>query len=124
MRSTMAAAKSFRDLFVWQRGIGLTETIYRLTSQFPKHEIYGLTSQLRRATASIPSNIAEGHGRDFTKEYLHHLSYAMGSLAEVETLVVIASRLAYLTPQSHDSVIRECDELGRMIRAIQKSLRG
>jgi four helix bundle protein len=118
------ATKSFRDLIIWQRGIGLTETIYRLTQDFPKHETYGLSSQLRRAAASIPSNIAEGYGRDSTKEYLHHLSYAIGSLAEVETLLVISSRLNYRTNSVLGPVVNECDEMGRMIRAIQKSLRG
>ena len=113
------APKSFRDLLDWQRGIGLTEMIYRSTQDFPKHETYGLSSQVRRAAASIPSNIAEGHSRDSTKEYLHHLSYAMGSLAEVETLLVIASRLNYFTVPALNSALRECDEIGRMVRAIR-----
>jgi four helix bundle protein len=117
------AVKSFRDLVVWQRGIAFAEKIYRLSHDFPKHETYGLTNQLRRAAVSIPSNIAEGHERDSTKEYLHHLSYATGSLAEVETLVVIASRLEYLPQNQIETILRECDELERMIHAIQRSLK-
>ena len=117
------AVKSFRDLIVWQRGVQFAESIYRLTRQFPKDETYGMTSQLRRAAVSISSNIAEGHERDSTKEYLHHLSYAIGSIAEVETLVVIASRLGYLPQDTAKLLASECDELERMIHAIQKTLR-
>jgi four helix bundle protein len=74
----------------------LVEIIYRLTQNFPKHEIYGLTSQIQRAAVSVPSNIAEGHTREHTKEFLHHLSIAQASLAELETQLEIAARLNYL----------------------------
>ena len=77
--------KSYRDLRVWQAGMDLVVRVYRLTQGFPTHELYGLTSQMRRAAVSIPSNIAEGHTRESSKEYLHHLSIAQGSLAELET---------------------------------------
>lgn len=76
---------SFRDLRVWQAGIDLVEQVYRLTARFPREEIYGLTSQIQRAAVSIPSNIAEGHTREHSKEYLQHLSIAQASLAELET---------------------------------------
>ena len=75
--------KSFRELRVWQRAVDLVERIYLLTQKFPRDEIYGLTSQIRRAVVSIPSNIAEGHTREHLKEYLHHLSMAQASLAEI-----------------------------------------
>jgi len=117
------ATRSFRDLHVWKRGIELTEAIYRLTAKFPKQEMYGLSSQLQRAAVSVPANIAEGHGRDSTREYLHHLSYSMGSLAELETLLEIASRLNYILAPALADVIRETTAIGKMIRAIQKSLR-
>ena len=78
------AVQSYRQLIVWQKALELVKIIYNLTNNFPKAEIYGLTSQVRRAAVSIPSNIAEGQGRDSTKEFLHHLSIAYGSLMEVE----------------------------------------
>src|SRR6187401_1440650 len=92
------AVRNYRELKVWQHSIELSASIYQLTSGFPKEELYGLTSQMRRAAVSIPSNIAEGHSRESTKEYLHHLSFALGSLAELETQLVIAERLKYVSP--------------------------
>jgi four helix bundle protein len=98
LRSPAPLVKSFRDLRVWQRSLELVEEIYRVSAGFPQHEIYGLTNQLRRAAVSVPSNIAEGHTREHTKEYLHHVSMAQASLAEIETQLEIASRLKYLSP--------------------------
>lgn len=83
---------SFRDLKVWQAGIDLTEQVYKLTCQFPREETYGLTSQVRRAVVSIPSNIAEGHGRDSSKEFLHFLSIAVGSLFEARNSIIDSSK--------------------------------
>jgi four helix bundle protein len=99
LRSPAPLVKSFRDLRVWQRSLELVEEIYRVSAGFPQHEIYGLTNQLRRAAVSVPSNIAEGHTREHTKEYLHHVSMAQASLAEIETQLEIASRLKYLSPE-------------------------
>ena len=87
--------KSFRDLRVWQRAMDLVEMIYKVSVDFPRSETYGLTSQIRRAAISVPSNIAEGHSRKHTKEYLRFLSVAQGSLAELQTQIEIASRLGY-----------------------------
>jgi four helix bundle protein len=87
---------SYRDLKVWQLSMDLAEHIYCLTDSFPKHEVYQLSSQMQRAVVSIPSNIAEGHARDFTKEFLRHLSIALGSLAELETQGIIAERRIYI----------------------------
>ena len=115
--------RSFRDLHVWKRGIELTEAIYRVTASFPKQEMYGLSSQLQRAAVSVPANIAEGHGRDSTREYLHHLSYSMGSIAELETLLEIALRLKYVSSAAMSEIVQETTALGKMIRAIQKALR-
>ena len=82
--------KSYRDLRVWQAAMNLVEQVYRLTRAFPKQETYGFSSQMQRAAVSIPSNIAEGHTREHLKEYLHHLSIAQASLAELETQLEIA----------------------------------
>src|SRR6266481_4327391 len=90
--------KSLRELRVWQKAVDLVEQIYLITQKFPKEETYGLTSQVRRAVVSIASNIAEGHTREHLKEYLHHLSMAQASLAEVETQLEIGVRLKYIIP--------------------------
>jgi len=121
----MGAINSFRDLNVWKSGIVLVKNIYQLTRSFPKDELYGPTSQIRRAAVSIPSNIAEGHSRGFTKEYLHHLAIALGSLAEVETQLVLARELNMAPGQFEliEHELQACDELGRQIRNLIKSLR-
>ena len=89
-------SSSVRDLEVWQRGIELVEAIYPVSGRFPKTEVYGLTSQMRRAAISVPSNIAEGHARASTKEYLRYISIAQGSLAEIDTQLELAGRLGYV----------------------------
>ncbi len=87
--------KGYRDLKVWQLGVALAKEVYLLTRGFPKHEVYGLSSQAQRAAVSIPANIAEGHARDSTREYLQHVSIAQGSLAELETHLILAESLNY-----------------------------
>jgi four helix bundle protein len=84
------AIQSFRDLRVWQAGMNLVTAVYQLTRTFPREELYSLTSQMRRAAVSVPSNMAEGHTRESSKEYLHHLSIAQASLAELQTQLEIA----------------------------------
>ncbi len=116
------AVLNYQELVAWQKAMDLVETIYRATKQFPKEEIYTLTSQIRRAAVSIPSNIAEGQGRRSTKEFLNHLSIAYGSLREVETQILIASRLGYLTQDSLKDVMNLCAEVGRLINGLSKSL--
>ena len=86
-------AQSYRDLIAWQKGVDLVEGIYRATQSWPREETYSLTDQVRRAAVSVPANIAEGHGRHSTKEFLQHLGIASGSLCEAETHLVIANRL-------------------------------
>ncbi len=115
--------QSFQDLKVWQQGIELVELVYQVTSKFPSSEMYGLTSQLRRSSVSIPSNIAEGHGRDSTREYLHHLSFARGSLAELHTELIIAERLNYIPQTLAADLFNRIDSLSRMLRGLQRSLR-
>jgi four helix bundle protein len=113
---------SFRDLRVWQLSMELVEIIYRLTQNFPKHEIYGLTSQIQRAAVSVPSNIAEGHTREHTKEFLHHLSIAQASLAELETQLEIAVRLKYLAKDEFDRVLVLVVALGKQQYALRNAL--
>jgi four helix bundle protein len=115
--------RNYCDLLVWQKSMDLVETVYRATTDFPKQEMYGLSSQLQRATVSVPANLAEGHGRDSTKEYLRHVSIAVGSLAEVETLLTISERLHYIDRQLHDSLQSACQSIGRMLRNLQRALR-
>ena len=124
-RSTPLAKRirSYRDLDVWQRGIDVVVACYKLTKRFPKDELYGLVSQIRRSAVSIPANIAEGSGRDHTGDYVRHLSFAMGSLAELETHIVIARRLQYLSGAKSQVLLRSTDELGRMLRGLTKKLK-
>lgn len=114
--------KSFRDLRVWQAAMGLVTAVYRLTATFPKHETYGLASQIQRAAVSIPSNIAEGHAREHLKEYLHHLSIAQGSIAELETQFEIAARLNYISPEDLLGILGALASLGRQLYALRNSL--
>lgn len=118
----MAAITSFRDLRVWQAGMNLVEQIYKLTGCFPKSEIYGLSSQVQRAAVSIPSNIAEGYVREGTKEYLHHISIAQASLAELSTQIEIAVRLKYISQQNFLEVSDLATTLSRQLYALRNSL--
>ncbi len=101
----------------------LTVAVYKVTSKFPDSEKYGLVSQLRRASSSVPANIAEGHGRDTTKDYLRHLSIAMGSLCEVETFIQLSRRLEYICDDTLNNLIEKLNKEGKMLRGLQKSLR-
>src|SRR5262249_42002429 len=114
--------KSYRELEVWQKAMDLVVDCYKLASQFPKTELYGLASQLQRPAVSVPANIAEGQGRSHTREFINHLSIAYGSLMEVETHVQIASRLHYLDDPSLDAVLAKTGELGRMLNGLIQSL--
>jgi four helix bundle protein len=114
---------SYRDLKVWQLGMEIAERVYHLTAKFPVDERFGLTSQLRRAAVSVPANIAEGHARAFTKEYLRHLSIAVGSLAEVETYLELSVRLRIGAPTMVNELRGLADEERRMLRGLQRVLR-
>ena len=107
---------------VWQRAMELTALAYRMTLALPVEERYGITSQVRRAAVSVPANIAEGRQRATTKDFLRFLSFAAGSLAELETLVELSSRLYQLKSQEVDALVRQADEVGRMLRSLQQSL--
>ncbi|HEV8369232.1 MAG TPA: four helix bundle protein [Pyrinomonadaceae bacterium] len=114
--------KSFRDLRVWQLAMELVERVYRLTRDFPRHEVYGLSSQIQRAAVSIPSNLAEGHTREHTKEFLHHLSMAQASLAELETQLEIAARLNYVSRNELNPLTELAISLGKQQYALRNSL--
>ncbi|HWQ86346.1 four helix bundle protein [Brevundimonas sp.] len=114
--------QSHRDLKVWQIALDLTETIYRLSSDWPKHEQYGLVSQTRRAAVSVAANIAEGAGRRSTGEFIQFVGIARGSLAEVETLLIIARRLGYVDDAVCKALLTELFELGRMTTGLIHSL--
>ncbi len=115
--------RSYRDLEVWQRGVDLVERIYKLTPSFPSEEKFGLTAQIRRAAVSIPSNIAEGWGRDSTKEYVHFVRIARSSLFEVETQLIIAHRLGYLNEDALKTLLQETDVESRMLLSLIRSLK-
>lgn len=114
--------KYYRKLEVWQKAMDLVLQCYRLTDNYPKHESYGLSNQTQRAAVSIPANIAEGHERQHTKEFLQFLSIAKGSLAELETCVILAQRLKYISNQQVQALLEKTGEVGRMISGLQRSL--
>jgi len=119
----MATIASYRDLDVWSRSMDLVVACYRFTDGFPSREQFGLTSQLRRAASSVPSNIAEGHGRASTGAYLRHLSIAHGSLMELETQIEIARRLGYITEEAWAEASKRSCEIGRMLHGLMRSLK-
>ncbi|MCE9526868.1 MAG: four helix bundle protein [Planctomycetales bacterium] len=118
----MNEVRSYRDLKVWQLGMDLVESIYNLTSSFPPREIYGLTSQMRRASVSVPSNIAEGHSRFSTKEYIRPVSISLGSLAELETQIEVSKRLGFAEAALVMKTLEDCDHVGRMLHNLARSL--
>ncbi len=114
--------RSYRDLEVWKKAMGLVTDVYRLTQAFPKDEMYGLTSQIRRAASSIPANIAEGWGRNMTGEYVQFLRIARGSLLELETHITIAENLGYISQQAGSQVAKRTEEIGKMMCALIASI--
>ena len=113
----------YRELIAWQKAMALVKRVYGLSTFFPSDERFGLTSQVRRAAVSVPSNIAEGQGRDSTAEFIHHLSIAYGSLMEVETQVLIGQDLGYLQEENVTEFLNESAETGRVINGLMRSLR-
>ena len=111
-----------RDLLAWQRAMTLVRDVYRSTSGFPKHELYGLASQLRRAAVSIPSNVAEGANRNSRREFHQFIGVARGSLAEVETQVEIARDLDYLPSRAAEDLLLQIAELGRILTGLRAAL--
>jgi four helix bundle protein len=121
--SGMLKPFTYRDLVVWKQGMDLAAQCYKATAPFPKSELYGLTGQLRRASVSIPSNVAEGHGRRSTKAYLNHVSIAIGSQAECATCVEIATRLGFLDEATQKRVVALSDSVGRLLYGLHRALK-
>jgi four helix bundle protein len=119
----MSSSGSFRDLRVWQEGMKLAREVYRGTANFPKHELYGLTQQIRRAAVSIPSNIAEGKGHRSDKEFAHFLFHARGSLLEPQTQLLIAEELQYLSKEETQRLLAGAEGVGRALSGLINSLR-
>lgn len=119
----MAGIKSYKDLQIWQRSMDLVEKIYRVTGKLPNSEQWGLISQMRRAVVSVPSNIAEGYGRQATGEYRHHLSIGRASLLELETQVILCQRLSFLDEKEVNALINEIEEISRMIASLIAKIR-
>lgn len=116
-------AKSFEDLTLWQKSMNLVEEVYKISSLFPKEEIYGLTSQIRRAAVSIPSNIAEGNTRQSVKEFNHFLTIAQGSLAELKTQLFIAQRLKYVANTESIPILALIEEVTKMLYGLKRFLK-
>ncbi|HVP42827.1 MAG TPA: four helix bundle protein [Terriglobales bacterium] len=111
--------KGHRDLLVWQKSMALVTDIYRVTQSFPQCELYGLTNQIRRAAVSVPSNLAEGHGRTSRKEFHRFVGQARGSLTEVETQLEIARNLNYLTEDNARELLDRASEVARMLNGLK-----
>ncbi|HZX91653.1 MAG TPA: four helix bundle protein [Rudaea sp.] len=113
---------SYRDLIAWQKAMDLVTEVYRVTASMPEAERFGLTSQLRRAAVSVPSMLAEGHARGSTREFVRYVAMAMGSLAEIETQLLICMRLEFANQTSLQKLLAQCDEQNRILRGLTKSL--
>jgi len=117
----MRTASTHRDLFAWREAMVLVELVYRATASFPREEMFGLTAQLRRAAVSVPSNIAEGAGRNSSREFIQFLGITCGSLAEVETQLELAVRLRLLDERC--DVLGQIKRVGRLVRLLRQSLK-
>jgi four helix bundle protein len=118
----MQSIRSYRDLEVWRTAMELAQRCYQLTGGFPKQEVYGLASQIRRAAVSIASNIAEGHSRRSRQAYLNHLSIALGSQSEVEMQIELSCRLGFISKQSAEEILLMAGQVGRMLHALVAAL--
>ena len=115
-------AQSYKDLLVWQKGIALTKLLYELTGRFPTEEKFGLVSQIRRAAVSVPSNIAEGQARHTTGEFIQFISHAEGSVAELDTQLIIAVELGFARADAAAPAFAVIDELRRMLNGLRRKL--
>ena len=121
-RGMAGKIRTYRDLDIWKAGIQLVKDVYKLTEQFPKQEVYGLVSQMRRAGVSIPSNVAEGFRRYHNREYKQFLYISLGSCAELETQATIARELAYISEDKETALLEKLDHISRMISNLVKKL--
>lgn len=113
---------SYRDLKVWQDAMCLAEDCYKLTKSFPKEEMYGMTSQIRRSAVSVAANIAEGHGRESTGSFIQFLRHAQGSLKELETHLLLSERVSLVVAGGARPALERCDTIGKMLRSLIRSL--
>jgi len=120
---TVERINSYRDPRVWRDSMDLAEMMYRVTDGFPRRETYGLASQLRRAAVSVPSDVAEGHTRERTGEYLQYISVAQGSLSEMETQTELAGRFGYVPQQRLDGILGRTAALRRQLYALRNALK-
>lgn len=118
----MSEIKTYKDLLIWQKGIQIVKEIYLICNDFPKDELYGLQSQIKRSSVSIPSNIAEGWGRNYTKNYIQFLKYSRGSLLELETQIIIAKELNFISTEDFDKIQGLITEESKMLNAFIKSI--
>lgn len=116
-------AQHYKDLIAWQKAMDMVDLVYRLTDSFPKREVYSLTDQLRRAAVSVPSNIAEGQAHFKEGEFVHFLRHARGSLAELETQILIAQRQNYASEEKRADLLKRIDELSRILSGLITSIR-
>jgi four helix bundle protein len=116
--------RHYKELKIWQKGMRLTKSIYQLTASFPADEKFGLSAQMRRAAVSVPSNIAEGQARQGTREFLQFLSHASGSLAGLETQLLLSADLGYCRETQTSSISQEIFEMQKMVSAIRSKLAG
>ena len=116
-------SQGFRDLEVWRESLGWVKRVYRLAATFPDQERFGLVGQIQRAAVSVPANVAEGAARDHTKEFLRYLSIARGSLAEVETMILLAIELEYVMEDQCKDLIAKTHEIGRMLTGLQRAMK-
>jgi four helix bundle protein len=114
--------KCYRDLIAWQKAMDLVTEVYDCTQAFPRTEVFGLISQMRRAAVSIPSNVAEGHARQSTGEFRQFLGHALGSLVEVETQILISQRLGYVNSQKSNELLVRTTEIGKIVNGFLRSL--
>jgi four helix bundle protein len=114
--------KSYKDLDVWSMAMSLAESCYRATREFPREETYGMTAQIRRASTSVPANIAEGYGRDQTGSFIQFLRIAQGSARELETHLILAGRVGLLRSKTLSGLLDECESISKMLRSIIRSL--
>ena len=114
--------RSYKDLIVWQKGITLAKLVYRLTERFPSEAKFGIVAQMRRAAVSIPSNIAEGQARRTTGEFIQFISHAEGSLAELDTQLILSIELKFCSESAAESALTLLDEIGRMLNALRRKL--
>lgn len=116
------AVEHYSDLKVWQKSMDLAADIYRIVKLLPREELYGLSSQMRRAVVSIPSNIAEGHQRGATRDYIRFLHISQGSVGELETQIILCNKLEYIDIEKTRQLISQCNEVGRMLSGLINNL--